>query len=184
MTVEDEVAALVRAAEAIRARLLEERTVLRVRIDAIDEQLRRLQRVPAVSPKVLPGEEREERVVRRELIASEIGRAGQPLNAQDVIHATAVYFDLSVAQLTGMLRYGSISHARHVAMYLARKWTRGSYPELGMRFGGKDHTTVIAACRKIEVLLVTDAELARDVKAIERALRDAQALREVPQAAV
>ena len=52
-------------------------------------------------------------------------------------------------------------------MFLARKHTTDSFPEIGRKFGGKDHTTVMAACRKIEKQLTTDAEIVAAIERIE-----------------
>jgi chromosomal replication initiator protein len=55
-------------------------------------------------------------------------------------------------------------------MYLARKLCKASFPELGLKFGGKDHTTVMSACRKVEALLDSDPQLRGMVQEIERHL--------------
>jgi chromosomal replication initiator protein len=55
-------------------------------------------------------------------------------------------------------------------MYLARKLCKASYPDLGQRFGGKDHTTVLSACRKIELLVQTDPKTRHTVEELERHL--------------
>ena len=56
---------------------------------------------------------------------------------------------------------------RQVSMYIAKVLTPRSLPEIGRRFGGRDHTTVLHAVRKIERLLLTDEKLAADVAAIK-----------------
>jgi chromosomal replication initiator protein len=57
------------------------------------------------------------------------------------------------------------------AMFLAKSLTTRSYPDIGRRFGGRDHTTVLHAVRTIERLCAEDAQLARDVEALSRRLR-------------
>jgi chromosomal replication initiator protein len=64
-----------------------------------------------------------------------------------------------------------VAHPRMVAMYLTRKLTKLSYPEIGSRFGGKDHSTVISAVRKIERLCAEDAAVRSVVTSIESRLR-------------
>ena len=64
----------------------------------------------------------------------------------------AAYFDVKLHDLKGPKRHRAVAHPRMIAMYLARKLTNMSYPEIGSRFGGKDHSTVISAVRKIERL--------------------------------
>jgi chromosomal replication initiator protein len=58
-----------------------------------------------------------------------------------------------------------------IAMYLARKLTGASFPEIGSRFGGKDHSTVISAVKKIDSLLAQDANLRSVVAMLESHLR-------------
>jgi len=63
-----------------------------------------------------------------------------------------------------------VARPRQVAMYLAKQLTPRSLPEIGRRFGGRDHTTVIHAVRRIEKLRQTDAELDADVRLLIRQL--------------
>jgi len=64
-----------------------------------------------------------------------------------------------------------VAHPRMVAMYLTRKLTNMSYPEIGSRFGGKDHSTVMSAVRKIERLCAEDPAVRSVVATIESRLR-------------
>ncbi len=80
-------------------------------------------------------------------------------------------FGLTVAQLTSAARQAKPALARQVAMYLCRQHTPFSLPEVGRRFGGRDHTTVLHAERKIARLLAHDAELRAAVAGIEGRLR-------------
>jgi chromosomal replication initiator protein len=77
-----------------------------------------------------------------------------------IIRATAEHFDITPTDIKGSRRTRAISKPRQYAMYLARKHTDHSYPELGRKFGGKDHTTVLAACQKLEDLVEEDSEIA------------------------
>ncbi len=67
-----------------------------------------------------------------------------------LIRLTADYYGVEPESLTGERRVSDIAEARHVAMFLSRKLTGLSYPALGRRFGGRDHTTVMAAAKRIE----------------------------------
>ncbi|MBA2663147.1 MAG: chromosomal replication initiator protein DnaA [Bradymonadaceae bacterium] len=78
---------------------------------------------------------------------------GRQVNVEQIIRVVAAHFDLKAADIKGARRTRNISEPRQIAMYLARKHTSDSFPELGRKFGGKDHTTVLAACRKIEGLV-------------------------------
>jgi chromosomal replication initiator protein len=71
----------------------------------------------------------------------------------------------------GPKRHRAIAHPRMVAMYLARKLTNMSFPEIGSRFGGKDHSTVISAVRKIERLCGEDPTVRSVVGTLEGRLR-------------
>jgi chromosomal replication initiator protein len=83
----------------------------------------------------------------------------------------AAYFDVKLHDLKGQRRHRVVAHPRMVAMYLTRKLTNMSYPEIGSRFGGKDHSTVMSAVRKIERLCAEDAAVRSVVATIESRLR-------------
>ena len=61
----------------------------------------------------------------------------------------ASHFGFKVAELRGRRRFRRVSRARAIALYLARELTGASYPEIGQRFGGMDHTSVIYAHRRV-----------------------------------
>src|SRR5207249_11514021 len=65
----------------------------------------------------------------------------------------------------------AVARPRQVAMYLAKQLTTRSLPEIGRKFGGRDHTTVMHAVRKIEELTRTDPSLAEDVELLRRMLQ-------------
>jgi chromosomal replication initiator protein len=83
----------------------------------------------------------------------------------------ASYFGVKLHDLKGPKRHRAVSHPRMVAMYLARRLTSMSYPEIGSRFGGKDHSTVISAVRKIERLCGTDPAQRSVINTLESHLR-------------
>lgn len=91
----------------------------------------------------------------------------QQLSVDRIICAVAEHFDITAEDIKGARRTRAISEPRQYAMFLARKHTDHSYPELGKRFGGKDHTTVLAAVRKLEDLIQTDQGLQRLIAALE-----------------
>ena len=92
------------------------------------------------------------------------------LTVEAVQKEVANYFNVKLADLKSTSRHQSVARPRQIAMYLARKLCKASYPDLGQRFGGKDHTTVLSACRKIEALLDADAKVRGVVTEIERHL--------------
>lgn len=92
------------------------------------------------------------------------------IGVEEIIQTVASRFDITVADIKGSRRTRAISEPRQIAMYLSRKHTDLSFPELGRRFGGKDHTTVLAAWKKLEDLVEMGnndfAERIDDVEAI------------------
>jgi len=80
------------------------------------------------------------------------------VTVESIQKAVAQYFTVKVADLKGSRRHRAISRPRMIAMYLSRELTRASFPEIGMRFGGKDHSTVINACKRISALENDDAD--------------------------
>lgn len=76
------------------------------------------------------------------------------------------YFGLKIVNLKSNKKQKNITFPRQIAMFLARKYTGASYPEIGEKFGGKDHSTVIHAVRKIESLLPHDPTLRKTIENI------------------
>lgn len=74
---------------------------------------------------------------------------------------------LTMADMKSARRTGAIVNARQIAMYLARQITSRSLPEIGRRFGGRDHTTVLHAVRKIEAKLEKNTELGAQILRIK-----------------
>lgn len=68
----------------------------------------------------------------------------------DIEYAAASYFDVSVERIHSLQRDRTVSLARAVAMYLVRRHTTLSYPEIGLAMGGKNHTTVVMAVQRIQ----------------------------------
>ena len=90
---------------------------------------------------------------------------------EDIQQAVCEYFNVRLVQLKSHGRQRSIAKPRMIAMYLCRQRLGTSYTELGLRFGGKDHTTIINAVRKIHGLIqVNDASVCAVIESIERKL--------------
>ena len=89
---------------------------------------------------------------------------------ESIQRTVAEYFSVRVTDLKSRRRHKTLVRPRQVAMYLARKHAGASYPDLGTRFGDKDHTTVMSACKKIDRLLKSDTELRGEVSELERQL--------------
>jgi chromosomal replication initiator protein len=83
----------------------------------------------------------------------------------------AEHFNIRLGEMTSDRRARAVARPRQVAMYLAKQLTTRSLPEIGRKFGGRDHTTVMHAVRKIEELKGTDPALAEDVELLRRMLQ-------------
>jgi chromosomal replication initiator protein len=87
-----------------------------------------------------------------------------------VKNSVSNYFDISIADLNSKKKPKSISYPRQVAMYLIRKHTSHSLPKIGEEFGGRDHSTVLHACKKIERELQDSIELKKQIEDLEAEL--------------
>ncbi len=84
------------------------------------------------------------------------------ISIENIQKTVADYFKIKVADMYSKKRTRILARPRQMAMYLARELTDLSYPEIGQSFGGRDHTTVLHACAKIEELKSADATLRKD----------------------
>ena len=92
------------------------------------------------------------------------------VTVENIQRAVAQHFKIRVIDLTSKKRSRSIARPRHIAMALAKELTNHSLPEIGDAFGGRDHTTVLYACRKIAKLRVHDVTTSDDYTALLRIL--------------
>jgi chromosomal replication initiator protein len=83
----------------------------------------------------------------------------------------AEHFTIKMAEMTSSRRARVVARPRQVAMYLAKQLTSRSLPEIGRKFGGRDHTTVMHAVKKIEELIALDRAFAEDVELLRRMLQ-------------
>ena len=93
------------------------------------------------------------------------------ITVDDIQKAVSEYYGMKQADLLSDRRNRAIARPRQVAMWLCKQMTTRSLPDIGRRFGGRDHTTVLHAVRKIEELKGVDAPIAADVEALLRKLR-------------
>jgi chromosomal replication initiator protein len=91
---------------------------------------------------------------------------------EEIQRVVAKQYNVSRADLLSSRRTANVVRPRQVAMYLAKTLTLRSLPEIGRRFGGRDHTTVLHAVRKIENLVHTDAALAEEIELLKRQLQE------------
>ncbi len=92
------------------------------------------------------------------------------VTTDEIIRKVADHYNLRMSDLLSARRARQVARPRQVAMYLSKMLTSRSLPDIGRRFGGRDHTTVIHAVRKIEELRVTDSQIAEDVEILRRML--------------
>jgi chromosomal replication initiator protein len=93
------------------------------------------------------------------------------LTVESIQREVASYFEVKLHDLKGPKRHRAVAHPRMIAMYLSRQLTSMSYPEIGSRFGGKDHSTIISAVKKIEKKIAEDASLRSVVSTLTTRLR-------------
>jgi chromosomal replication initiator protein len=91
---------------------------------------------------------------------------------EDIQRVVARQYNVNRSDLLSSRRTANVVRPRQVAMYLAKVLTLRSLPEIGRRFGGRDHTTVLHAVRKIEHLIGTDSTLADEIELLKRQLQD------------
>jgi len=109
--------------------------------------------------------------VQQLLRANLTGGVERRITVDEIQKTTADHYGLKQADLLSERRTRSIARPRQVAMYLCKLHTTRSYPDIGRRFGGRDHTTVLHGVKKIEELIGKDEQIARDVEALSRKLR-------------
>jgi chromosomal replication initiator protein len=93
------------------------------------------------------------------------------ITVDDIQKAVSEYYGMKQADLLSDRRNRAVARPRQVAMWLCKQLTTRSLPDIGRRFGGRDHTTVLHAVRKIEELKAVDAPIAADVEALMRKLQ-------------
>jgi len=93
------------------------------------------------------------------------------ITVDEIQKTVADHFSLKQADLLSERRTRAVARPRQIAMWLCKQHTTRSYPDIGRRFGGRDHTTVLHGVRKIEELMAQDDQIARDVEALTRKLR-------------
>lgn len=113
-------------------------------------------------------------IERIDEILGHIYRSGEPkrVRIEDIQRIVARHYNVSKTELLSNRRTRTIVKPRQVAMYLSKVMTPRSLPEIGRRFGGRDHTTVLHAVRKIEDLSGSDNTLAQELELLRRLIND------------
>jgi chromosomal replication initiator protein len=92
------------------------------------------------------------------------------VSIDNILRTTAEYYKIKVADLLSKRRNRSVARPRQMAMSLCKELTNHSLPEIGDAFGGRDHTTVLHACRTIKNMRETDPDIAEDFSNLFRIL--------------
>ena len=98
--------------------------------------------------------------------------ADRQITAAAIMEVTAEYFNINVETLRGSGKKRAVAHARQLAMYLCRELTELSLPKIGDQFGGKDHTTVIYADRKIRKEMTENRNTYDEIQALTQRVKN------------
>ena len=93
------------------------------------------------------------------------------INEQKIINTVADYYSLTPSQITGRSRMGNLVLPRHICMYLIKEMLDVPYTKIGMTFSGKDHSTVMSGCKKVEKELKTNVLIQTAVNDIKKLLK-------------
>ena len=106
----------------------------------------------------------------RESLKDLLALQDKQISLDNIQKTVAEYYKIKISDMMSKRRSRSVARPRQVAMALAKELTNHSLPEIGDSFGGRDHTTVLHACRKIKELEETDADIREDRKNLLRSL--------------
>ena len=106
--------------------------------------------------------------VAQEALAEHIATAQTMIGLEGILETVSHFFSVPKGELTGERRTRTITLPRQLAMYLSRRLTPLSFPEIGRLMGGKNHTTVIAACKRVEVMIESKEQVAWHDGSIQR----------------
>lgn len=106
----------------------------------------------------------------KEVLKNILQEKGEEITIESIQKAVSVHFDIKVLDINSQIRLKILSLPRQIAMYLARKYTKKSFPDIGKAFGGRDHSTVIHAVNKIEGALKEDLIIKQHVDSIAKRL--------------
>jgi len=105
-----------------------------------------------------------------ESLADILRQSDRKVTMDEIMRKTCDYYNVRMSDLLSPKRSRNIARPRQMAMWLSKMLTTRSYPEIGRRFGNRDHTTVMHAVRKIEELKAQDSQLAEDAELLRRML--------------
>ncbi|MCG6903792.1 MAG: chromosomal replication initiator protein DnaA [Rhodobacter sp.] len=106
----------------------------------------------------------------QDCLADILREADRKVTIDEIQRKVSEHYNIRLSDLIGPRRVRTIARPRQVAMWLAKQLTSRSLPEIGRRFGGRDHTTVMHGVRRIEELKTQDSQIAEDLELLRRAL--------------
>ena len=106
----------------------------------------------------------------QDCLADILRASERKISIDEIQRKVAEHYNIRLSDMIGPKRVRSFARPRQVAMYLCKQMTSRSLPEIGRRFGGRDHTTVMHGVRRIEELRQQDAQIADDLEMLRRAL--------------
>lgn len=107
----------------------------------------------------------------QDCLADILRASDRKLTIEEIQRKVAEHYNIRLSDMIGPKRLRNIARPRQVAMYLAKQLTSRSLPEIGRRFGGRDHTTIMHGVKKIEELMATDSQLSDDLQLLKRLLQ-------------
>ena len=109
--------------------------------------------------------------VAQEILKDLLRANDRRVTIDEIQKAVVEHYGIRMADMTSARRSRAVARPRQVAMYLAKQLTPRSLPEIGKKFGGRDHTTVMHAVRQIERFATEDRSIADDLEALKRKLQ-------------
>lgn len=107
----------------------------------------------------------------QDCLADILRASDRKLTIEEIQREVAEHYNIRLSDMIGPKRLRTIARPRQIAMYLAKQLTPRSLPEIGRRFGGRDHTTIMHGVRKIEELMTMDSQLSDDIQLLRRLLQ-------------
>jgi len=106
----------------------------------------------------------------QDCLADILRASDRKVTIEEIQRRVAEHYNVRLSDMIGPKRVRTIARPRQIAMYLSKHMTPRSLPEIGRRFGGRDHTTIMHGVRKIEEMMATDSQLADDLQLLRRML--------------
>ena len=113
----------------------------------------------------------------KECLRDLLSLQSRQITIENIQRVVAEYYNIRVSDLHSKRRSRSITRPRQVAMSISKELTKNSLPEIGDLFGGRDHTTVIHACKKVEELKSSDIKIMEDYNNIKRLLTSQKSIK-------